>query len=57
MGDHSEPFLLLEFYCGTPLSCLKVIMGGGGWVVGVQHFIVSPRPLGFCFFSFGVFGA
>ena len=23
-GDHSEPFLLFEFYCGTPSSCLKV---------------------------------
>ena len=26
-GDHSEPFLLFAFYCGTPPSCLKV-MGG-----------------------------
>ena len=31
-GDHSEPFLLFEVYCGTPPSCLKV---GGGWVGGV----------------------
>ena len=30
-GDHSEPFLLFEVYCGTPPSCLKVI---GGWVGG-----------------------
>ena len=22
-GDHSEPFLLFEFFCETPLSCLK----------------------------------
>ena len=28
-GDHSEPFLLFDFYCGTPPSCLKVI----GWMV------------------------
>ena len=28
-GDHSEPFLLFDFYCGTPPSCLKVIGGVG----------------------------
>ena len=32
-GDHSEPFLLFEFFSGTPPSCLKVI-GWGGGVVG-----------------------
>ena len=26
-GDHSEPFLLFEVYCGTPPSCLKVMCG------------------------------
>ena len=48
-------FLLFEFCCGTPPSCLKVMGGGhsrlyawhsrlyGG---GLQHFSVSPRPLG-----------
>ena len=31
-GEHSEPFLLFEVYCGTPPSCLKVVgwVGGGG---------------------------
>ena len=29
-GDHSEPFLLFEVYCGTPPSCLKVRGGVGG---------------------------
>ena len=36
-------------------SCLKV-RGGGGWVGGLQHFSVSPRPLGFGFGTKG-FGA
>ena len=52
-GDHSKMFLLFEFCCGTPPSCLKV----RGWVEpesmwwsqslcgGLQHFSVSPRPL------------
>ena len=30
-GDHSKMFLLFEFCCGTPPSCLKVGGGGGGW--------------------------
>ena len=35
-GDYSKMFLLFEFYCGTPPSCLKVrgwvvVGGGGGW--------------------------
>ena len=46
-------FLLFEFCCGTPPSCLKVMGGGGG---GLQHFSVSPRPLGFGFGTKG-FGA
>ena len=37
-------FLLIKFCCGTPPSCLKV-RGGGG----LQHFSLSPRPLGFGF--------
>ena len=54
-------FLLIEFCCETPPSCLKV----GGWVVayslqhfsgGLQHFSVSPRPLGFGFLGFGAKG-
>ena len=42
-------FLLIEFCCGTPPSCLKVM---GGWIVvvgGLAQFSVSPRPLGFGF--------
>ena len=47
-------FLVFEFVCGTPPSCLKV----KGWVVvvvggGLQHISVSPRPLGFGFWGFG----
>ena len=39
-------FLLIEFCCGTPPSCLKVI----GWVGGgLEQFSVSPRPLSFGF--------
>ena len=43
-------FLLFEFCCGTPPSCLKVMVGGGGG--GLQDFSVSPRPLGFGFMGF-----
>jgi len=45
-------FLLTEFCCETPPSCIKV----GGWVGGLQHFSVSPRPLGFLVFGFWGFG-
>ena len=43
-------FLVFKFVCWTPPSCLK----GMGWVVvgGLQHFSVSPRPLGFGFLVF-----
>ena len=37
-------FLLFEFVCGTPPSCLKV--RGGGWVSCLQDFSLSPWPLG-----------
>ena len=52
-------FLVFEFVCGTPPSCLKVrgwvvVVGGGGG--GLQHFSVSPRPLGFWFLGFGAKG-
>ena len=35
-GYHSKMFLIFEFFCGTPPSCLKVrgwvvVVGGGGW--------------------------
>ena len=35
-GDHSEPFLLFEVYCGIPPSCLKVMGWWGGvvWWLG-----------------------
>ena len=39
----------IEFCCGTPPSCLKVmgwVVGGGG---GLEQSSVSPRPLGFGF--------
>ena len=36
-------------FCGTPPSCLKVRVGGGG----LEQFSVSPRPLGF---GFGIKG-
>ena len=38
-GDHSEPFLLFEFCCGTPPSCLKV----GWWVVVAYSILVSAQ--------------
>ena len=52
-------FLLFEFCCGTPPSCLKVmgwvvVVGGGGG--GLEQFSVSPRPRGFWFVTKG-FGA
>ena len=45
-GDHSKMFLLFEFYCGTPPSCLKVT---GWWVVVV---LVAYRILVSVPFSF-----
>ena len=54
-------FLLIEFCCGTPPSCLKVmgwvvvvvvVVGGGGG--GLEQFSVSPRPLGFGFGTLGL---
>ena len=57
-GDHSKMFFLFEFCCGTHPSCLKV-MGWWWWwwwVGGLEHFSVSPRPLGFGFGTKG-FGA
>ena len=53
-GDHSEPFLLFEVYCGTPPSCLKVMGWWGGG--GPGDFSVSPRPLGFWVWGLGVWG-
>ena len=61
-------FFEFEFVCGTPPSCLKVMAGGGWWWVvvgggwwwvvvgGLQHFSVSPRPLGFWFWVWGAKG-
>ena len=53
-GDHSEPFLLFEVYCGTPPSCLKV-MGGVGWWGGVvvAHEILVSAQGPFWVFGFG----
>ena len=36
-------------FCGTPPFCLKVVWWVGGCGGGLQHFIVSPWPLGFRF--------
>ena len=49
-------FLLFEFCCGTPPSCLKVIgwVGGGGG--GLEQFSVSPRPHGFGCLGVGFVG-
>ena len=51
--DRSKMFLIIEFCCGTPPSCLKVMVCGGG---GLQHFSVSQRPLGFGFGTKGFGG-
>ena len=55
-GDHSEPFLLFEDYCGTPPSCLKV---GLGWVVVAHKILVSaqgPLVFGIWVWGIGVWG-
>ena len=39
-GDHSKMFLLFEYCCGTPPSCLKV----RGWVVAWSN-LVSAQGL------------
>ena len=51
-GDHSKMFLLFEFCCGTPPSCLKVMGGGGGgWPTAFKC-----QPKDPWFFSFGGLG-
>ena len=58
-GGHSEPFLLFEFLCGTPPSCLKVMGGGGGGVVVAYEILVSaqgPLVLGFWGLGLRVWG-
>ena len=50
-GDHSEPFLLFEFLCWTPPSCLKVMgLGWWGWAGWLAHEILvsakGPLVLG-----------
>ena len=58
-GDHSEPFLLFEVYCGIPPSCLKVGGGVGGCVLVAHEILVSaqgPLVLGFWVWGFGVWG-
>ena len=40
-------FLLFEFVCGTPPSCLKVKgLVGGGWVA-YSILVSAPVPFGF----------
>ena len=41
-GDHYKMFLLFEFCCRTPPSCLKV---GGGWVVAYSILVSAQGPL------------
>mgnify|MGYP003327840571 CR=1 FL=1 len=54
IGDQSKMFLLIEFCCWNPLSCLKVRGGGMVGGGGLQHFSVSPGPLGFGFGAKGL---
>ena len=58
-GDHSEPFLLFDFWCGTLPSCLKVIGWGGGGGVVAYEILVSvqcPLVLGFWVLGLRVWG-
>ena len=40
-GDHAKMFLVFEFVCGTPPSCLKV----RGWVVAYSILVSAQGPL------------
>ena len=53
-GDNSEPFLLFEFFGGTPPSCLKVV--GGWWVVAYRILVSSQGPLVLGFLGLGLRG-
>ena len=48
-GDHSKMFLLIEFFCETPPSCLKVRgwWWVGGWVVAYSILVSAQGPLVF----------
>ena len=49
-GDHSEPFLLFDFWYGTLPSCLKVMGDGVGWGGVAHEILVSAQgPLVLCF--------
>ena len=60
LGDHSKMFLVFEFVCGTPPSCLKVrgwVVVGGGWLVVVVAYSIlvsaqGPLVLGFWVLGF-----
>ena len=39
-GDHSKPFLLIDFFCGSSHSCLKIV--GCGWPSEFQCQSLSP---------------
>ena len=45
-------FLLFEFFCWTPPSCLKVIGGGGGWWSVVAYSILVSAPVPFSLRSY-----
>ena len=47
--DYSETFLLSEVFCGTPPSCLKVVVGGG-WVA-YRILVSAPVPFGLIWVS------
>ena len=42
--DHSVPFLFSELFCGTPPSCLKVVVGGWWVVVAYRILVSAPVP-------------
>mgnify|MGYP001303834577 CR=1 FL=1 len=42
-------FFEFEFVCGTPPSCLKVMVGGGWWWVAYSILVSAQGPLVFGF--------
>ena len=47
-GDHSKMFLLFEYCCGTPPSCLKVYgWWWWWWWVAYSILVSAPVPFGF----------
>ena len=46
LGDHSTTFLLLELYCWSTPSCLKVVDGMGWWGGGMGAHVIIVSALG-----------